>query len=55
MIWRDWPLLFPYLTLSWEHQFLAFCLNESTVLSKQHDQLGNLDLLAMEEGVMATT
>jgi hypothetical protein len=52
MTWREWPLIFLYLALAWEHQFLAFYLHERTVLARQHDQLGHLDLLAVEEGVM---
>jgi hypothetical protein len=39
---KDWPLLFPYLALAWEHQFLAFFLHERTLLARNHDQIGNL-------------
>jgi hypothetical protein len=55
MSWREWPLLFLYLALAWEHLFLSFYLHGRTVLARQHDQLRYLDLLVVEEGVMEKT
>jgi hypothetical protein len=54
MTWREWPLIFPCLALTWEHHFLALCLHERILLARQHDQLRHLYLLA-GEGVMETT
>jgi len=51
MTWREWPLLSLYLALAWEHQFISFYLHGRIVLARQHNQLGHLDLLVVEEGV----
>jgi hypothetical protein len=42
-----------YLALAWEHHFSSFYLHRRTVLEIKHDHLGHLDLLAVEDGVMA--
>jgi len=55
MTWREWPLIFLYLSQAWEHHFLASYLHEKTAQVRQHDQFGHLDFLAVEEGVMGKT
>jgi hypothetical protein len=50
--WREWPLISLYLDLSWEHHLLASYLHEKTIWEGQHDQVGNLDFLAVEEWVI---
>jgi hypothetical protein len=55
MTWRECPLISLYVALAWEHHFLSFYFHEKTVWERKHDQLGHLDFLAVEEGVMETT